>query len=265
MTKISLATSAFNIVKNDFDIEDAIKNWSHFVDEIVIATIPSEDNTEELLDQVKDQSEIKIKIVKLDDSTDVIGWDGRIKNAAHQAATHDIVVQVDLDERMGGRTELWRDIAKNLLASKDRIKSLMIPSINLFGGYYTYSDISKKWYMCVKDGVQRGVVNFAKTEEGFDRTKSDSTEAIDEDGNLVPSSDIVQCTGSWSNLEYCKKRMPFIWHLGYLSLSRRTKLNKEFWKEKWDSYGEGESDVIVDIESFEKKEVFEHKLEIDFL
>ena len=40
---------------------------------------------------------------------------------------------------------------------------------------------------------------------------------------------------------------------------------KEFWKEKWDSYGEGESDVIVDIESFEKKEVFEHKLEIDFL
>jgi len=265
MSKISLATSAFNIIKNDFDIEDAIKNWSYYVDEIVIGTIPSEDNTEEVLDQIKNQSEVKIKIIKLDDSTDVIGWDGRIKNAAHQGATHDIVVQIDLDERMGGKADVWRGAAETLLRSKENVKALMIPSVNLFGGYYTYSDIGKKWYMCLKEGVQRGIVNFAKTEEGFDRTKSDSTEAIDKDGNLVPSADLVLSTGKWTDLEYCKKRMPFIWHLGYLSLSRRTKLNKEFWKEKWDSYGEGESDVIVDIESFEKKEVFKHGIDIDFL
>ena len=66
MTKISLATSAFNVVKNDFDIEDAVKNWSHYVDEIVIATIPSEDDTGELLNKIKNQSKIKVKIIELD-------------------------------------------------------------------------------------------------------------------------------------------------------------------------------------------------------
>lgn len=265
MTKISLATSAFNVVKNDFDIEDAVKNWSHYVDEIVIATIPSEDDTGELLNKIKNQSKIKVKIIELDDSTDIIGWDGRIKNAAHQGSSHDVVVQIDLDERMGGKSDVWKGTAETLLKSREQVKALMIPSVNLYGSYYTYADISKKWYMCLKEGVQRGIVNYAKTKEGFDRTKSDSTEAIDENGNIVPSADIVKSTGSWTDLEYCKKRMPFVWHLGYLSLSRRTKLNKEFWKEKWDSYGEGESDVVVDIESFEKRQVFKHELDIDFL
>jgi len=265
MSKISLATSAFNIIKNDFDIESAIKNWSYYVDEIVIATIPSEDNTEELLDQIKNESKVKIKIIKLDYSTDVVGWQGKIENEAHKGATHDIVVQLDLDERMGGKVDVWRGAAETLLKSKENVKALMIPSINLYGSYYTYSDISKKWYMCLKEGVHRGIVNFAKTPEGFDRTKSDSTEAIDKDGNLVPSADIVKSTGDWTDLEYCKKRMPFVWHLGYVSFDHRLKINKDFWKEKWDNCGEGEADVVMDIETLEKKEVFKHGIDIDFL
>ena len=57
---ISLATSAFNIESNDFDIESAIKNWEIHVDEIVISTIPSLDNSLKLLRSLKSSKPIKI-------------------------------------------------------------------------------------------------------------------------------------------------------------------------------------------------------------
>ena len=265
MTKISLATSAFNIVKNNFDICDAIKNWKIYVDEIVIGTIPSEDNTEELLNQLGGMYDIPIKIVKIDDSTEKPGWDGRIKNAAHQASSHEIVAQVDLDERMSGKPELWRDLAGKLLENDPQIKSLLIPSINLWSSFYLYSDIGAKWYLSVKDGTHRGIVNFAKTLNGFDRNRSDSTEILIEGDNLAPSINFTQYTNFTDALEYCKSDMPFVWHLGALDLSRRAKINKEFWKDCWDKYDEGESDVVTSEKELEKKETFEHGIEIDFL
>ena len=124
--KISLATSAFNIVKNNFDIEGAICNWSNYVDEIVIGTIDSEDDTLEILVQLRDSLDIPINIVNNDFDTSNPDFDGRIKNSAHQAASHDIVAQIDLDERMGGQPEIWRELAEQLFDNRNSFSSKFI-------------------------------------------------------------------------------------------------------------------------------------------
>jgi hypothetical protein len=55
-------------------------------------------------------------------------------------------------------------------------KTLMLPSINLCGSELTYKDIGSKWYIHHNNiGLQRGIVNFAKKENGkIDITKSDT-------------------------------------------------------------------------------------------
>lgn len=265
MVKISLATSAFNIVKNNFDIEGAIANWSNYVDEIIIGTIDSEDDTLEILGQLRDSLDIPIKIVKNDFDTSNPDFDGRIKDSAHQAASHEIVAQVDLDERMGGKPEIWRELAEQLFDNRNSFKSVMIPSVDLWGSYYEYSEINFKWYLSVREGTHRGVVSFAQTENGFDGKKSDSCEILDENDNLVQSVNVVERSGFRDSLLYCQAHMPFVWHLGYLELDRRVEINKNLWKGRWDKCIEGGSDVIVDREGFKGKETFEHNIQIDFL
>ena len=260
---ISLATSAFNIESNDFDIESAIKNWEIHVDEIVISTIPSLDNSLKLLRSLK--SSKPIKIVEENFSTNDPEFDGKIKNAAHQNCSNEVIVQCDLDERMGGKTEQWQDFAEKLLTLPD-IKALMLPVVDLYGSYYEYSSINKKWYISKKDGTKRGTVNFAKKEDGkIDIEKSDTCELIDENGNLVPFIDI--CSAYQVNpLQYCQLMNPFIWHLGHLDLERRANINKNFWKEQWENKSGGPvDDCFTSVEKHENTETFPHNIQIDFL
>jgi hypothetical protein len=55
-----------------------------------------------------------------------------------------------------------------------------------------------------------------------------------------------------------------VWHLGYLSLDRRAKINKDFWCDVWNSYSGGDAGVETEVEKLEKKEVFRHGIPIDF-
>jgi len=263
--KISLATSAFNIVKNKFDIEDAISNWSNYVDEIVIGTIDSEDDTLEVLGQIRDSLDIPIKIIKNYFDTSNPDFDGRIKDSAHQAASHEVVAQIDLDERMGGNPEIWRNLAQQLVENKYSVQSIMMPSVDLWESYFTCSDINFKWYLSIKEGTHRGVVKFAQTENGFDGTKSDSCEILDENDDLVSSVNSVERSSFQDPLSYCQAHMPFVWHLGYLDLDRRVDINKNLWKDRWDKCIEGGSDVITNKRDLEKKEIFEHNIQLDFL
>jgi hypothetical protein len=266
MTQISLATSAFNIRANDFDIFDAANNWIQYVDEICIATMESVDDTHEILEGLKEISDIPIQIIYNDEDTSIPGWDGRMKNSAHQAASHEVVAQIDLDERMGGKIEMWRDLAGQLLENDPQIKALLMPSIDLFGSVYTYSKIGAKWYLSVKNGTHRGIVNFAQRDNGkFCRESSDSCEILVEGDSLAPSIDFTQYSNIQDPLQYCRADLPFVWHLGFLDLERRANINKDFWQKTWNSYGVGEVNLETNSKQFEGREVFEHKIPIDFL
>lgn len=264
MNKISLATSAFNVTSNNFDLIGAITNWSNYVDEIVIATMPSNDDTYSILEDVKNGFDMPIQIIYNDDDVSKPGWDGRLKNSSHQASSHEVVAQIDLDERMGGDPKGWKHFASQLLENQDNFKSIMIPSINLWGSYFTYADYGFKWYLAVKEGTKRGVVNFAKLDNGlFDRNKSDSCELTDLNGDLMPMANALESSGIKNVLEYCKGGNPFVWHLGYVNLSRRADINRKFWKNAWDSYCDEESNVKTDEEDLQR-EVFEHGIKINF-
>ena len=259
---ISLATSAFNIESNDFDIESAIKNWEMHVDEIVISTIPSFDSSLEILHSLK--SSKPIKIIEEDFSMDDPEFDGKLKNSSHQASSNKIVIQCDLDERLGGKVDTWRSYAESLLNSPD-IYGIMIPVVDLYGSYYHFSAINKKWYMSKREGTKRGVVNFARKEDGnIDVEKSDTCELLDYNGDLAPCLDICSAH-SLDPLEYCKLMNPFVWHLGYVDIERRTKINS-WWKPHWENRKGGEIDNIkTSVEELENVEVAEHNIQIDFL
>lgn len=259
---ISLATSAFNIESNDFDIHSAIKNWELYVDEIVISTIPSRDNSLQILKEL--ESSKPIKIIEEDFSLEDPEFDGKLKNSSHQNASNEIVVQCDLDERMGGKPEAWESFAETLL-SNESVKSLFIPVIDLYGSYYEYSSINKKWYICKKEGTKRGVVSFARKQDGkIDIEKSDTCELLDEDDNLVPYIDICHHY-QIDPLRYCQLHNPFIWHLGYIDIDRRSKINS-WWKPHWENRkGESIQEVEISKKDLESRETFKHNIEIDFL
>lgn len=259
---ISLASSAFNIESNDFDIESAIKNWEMYVDEIVISTIPSEDNSLEILKKIK--SSKPIKIVEEEFSLEDPEFDGKLKNSAHQNCSHEVVIQCDLDERLGGNPSAWLSYSESLLNSKD-IKALFLPVVDLHGSYYQYSAINKKWYMSKKEGTKRGVVSFARKEDGkIDIEKSDTCELLDENDNLVPSIDICHHY-KIDPLRYCQLHNPFIWHLGYIDIDRRSKINS-WWKPHWENRkGENIEEAEISKKNLESRKTFPHNIQIDFL
>lgn len=223
--KISIYSSAFNLINNGFfGWKDSILKSCEFADEVVIAVNKSKDNTlEELLDLKCNN----LQIISCDISYSDPLLDGKLKNEALQKCSGDILIQLDLDEYIPiSQKENWVNLAQTLL-SYENVKSVMIPSINLYGSWEKYKDITPKWYMH-KRGLFRGPVNFARNADGtVDTNRSDTCELIDADGNLVYSVMIPY------NIENLRQDNIFVVHYGYLNFNARIKRNKEFWSEHW--------------------------------
>lgn len=235
--KASVYTSLFNYSPDKFDLLGAFKNWFKYADEIVIATF-------------QDQKEFIIRSIQYSDPR-FVGWsygvrvvscpdtslddplfDGKLKNAALQACSNELVILQDMDERLGGNIDQWEYLGE-LLKKQEPPFACMIPVIDLYGDFGHYKNVNAKWYLSLKKDLYRGPVNFAKKENGLiDITKSDTTEAVDKDGNLVPYF--------YDNRFYCEQENRFdvnqchVIHLGFLNLEKRVENNK-FWKPHWES------------------------------
>lgn len=223
----SIYTSAFNLIKNNFDYKFHLKNFSQFADEVIIAINTSEDDS---LNQLRDfiyQNYNNISILETNFSYEDPFLDGKIKNAALQATKEDVKIGLDMDEYIPlWQKPLWQNIANQLRYSP--AKSVMIPSVNLYKDKDHYFSITPKWYMH-KKGLYRGAVNFAKKQNGaIDTSKSDTCELIDENGNLVYS---IQTSNDITSLQ--SNHFPFVIHTGYLNLNHRILRNKNFWKKHW--------------------------------
>lgn len=230
----SVYTSLFNYSPDKFDLIDAFTNWSKYAKKIVIATFPGQED--EILKAIwkdwyagnLDKKKATIDVVCCETSLDDPLWDGKLKNASLQACKSDLVIQQDMDERIGGSVDEWNLYGKILLENSERYKAAMIPVIDLYKDYSHYKSIGYKWYLHLKKGCYRGPVNFAMIDESkFDPDKSDTCELVDKNGSIVPSFSIpyfVQRT----NIEF-----PHIIHLGYLDVERRMNHNKNFWRGVW--------------------------------
>jgi hypothetical protein len=267
--RTSVYTSLFNYDPEKFDLFGAFKNWSKYSDEIVIATF--EDQREGLEGVVakvfldyngKDDFYNRFKIVScLDTSLDDPLFDGKLKNAALQACSNELVIQQDMDERIGGDTEQW-DTLKYVLKNRKAPHAAMIQVIDLYKDFDHYKGVGAKWYLHLKEKSNRGPVNFARRGDGsIDTNKSDSCELIDENGDLIPYFIDPRFAQLFTNkeIESFDISMPHVIHLGYVDLNKRIENNK-FWQPIWSNRNGEEVKTAVSLEQLEKEnKYFKHK------
>ncbi len=223
--KISVYTSAFNLIKNNFKgWQKSLLSSSQLADEVVVAVNTSVDDTIQQIEALKLPNLIILQTNY--QYTDPL-LDGKIKNAALQACSGDILIQLDMDEYIPTCQHMvWRLCAQHLMSSPE-IDCYMIPSLNLYKEPHLAKDISAKWYMH-KRGFYRGPVGFARKADGtVDTYKSDTCELIDAYGCLVKTAKLP------SDLKSLQDGAIFVVHFGYLDLQSRIDRNNEFWKEHW--------------------------------
>jgi len=262
---ISVYTTAFNIEKNEFDINSALENFLELADEVCIATLPdNQDNTQNILQKIVN-SNPKVKVfMSYDINSGTFAKDGKLKNLALQNCTGDICVQLDSDERISN-SNIWKNfIGKNKQIISDG-HAIMVPVINLYKDKNYYRDISVKWYIHKKENMRRGIVEFAKLSNGkFDKEKSDGCELIDSNGRLPKSINILYHPNFQDKtpLEVLKTyEIPFVIHYGYVDLKRRACINKNFWEKEWSEYSDIETKLNTSESDF-KDEYFIHGLKI---
>jgi hypothetical protein len=261
--KTSIYTSAFNIVSSNFDIYKYIIHAVNMADEVVIAVNTSKDNTLDVLESYKSDHN-SIKLIQTDFSYSDPLLDGKIKNEALQATTGDLKIQLDLDEYIPLENKKdWLRVGNLFL--KSGYKAIMIPVIDLYKDTDHIKNLGTKWYMHTP-GLYRGVVNFGKLENGHvDIEKSDTTELIDSEGNLVDSTYLIDPK---LPIDYKLKliknlNLPFVVHTGYLDLENRIHRNKTFWKSHWETEAGKEVNIPLEVSQLENELYIEHKLNID--
>lgn len=246
--KASVYTSLFNYSPEKFDLSGAFKNWSKYADEVVIATF--EEQRDEIIYHAlcnSPREDFKFKVVFCPDtSLDDHLFDGKLKNAALQACSNELVIQLDADELIGGDIKQWEYLG-DVLTKQIAPFSCMIPVIDLYKDYSHYKSVGTKWYLSLKKGLYRGPVNFAKKGGNLiDINKSDSCEAIDEHGDLVPSFADTRFIESFDT------SYVHVIHTGYLDLDKRIENNK-FWKPYWESRCGESVEVATTLEKLEEE------------
>ena len=229
--KISIYSTAFNILDKGFDLKDALDNWFFYADEVCVAVNKSVDDTEQAFRQYGEEKGYNLTVVPVDiDYEDPFCY-GKTEDTALQACTGDLLIQQNLDERLGGKKEVIKNLGQQLLNSNE-FASFFVPVINLYEDYDHYSNFAAKWYIH-KAGLNRGSVSFGIKENGLpDYHKTSTDELIDENGELLPTYPLCSPREPQAALEYCESGNPFVYHLGFVDLEERAKRN-EWWKVFW--------------------------------
>lgn len=255
---LSLYTSLYNLENNLFDWQEALANFGSFSDDVVIATTAwCQDNTVKLLEKYCAEHQ-GFKLVVTDFSFENYAFDGNLKNAALHECKYNWRVLLDADERVcAWQKNLWLDLAKHVFEdySDLGVDAILIPSINLCGSEREYKDIGHKFYLHNKK-VSRGIPNFARLDNGkIDISKSDTTEPIDKNGDLVKS---VALSNKIEDLRGAN--CPYVFHYWGVNPEKRINQNK-FWKPHWENRaGKEVSDIILENQEIQKIPVSEHKL-----
>jgi len=263
--KISSYGYIFNATLRQFDIEETVENFCAFFDEVVLATIKSEDDTRQRLSKLEEKYQ-NLKIVESDITTDDNRFDGKLKTLALQKCTGDVFVIADCDEKfLLSQKEKWQKYAQQLMDEKD-LDGLMIPVIDLYKDKDSIRAnvlIGQKFRIHKNTVVKRGVLPQAELSNGLFRTDiSDSTEPLLENGQLAKFGTIVNQMDL--NPMFCDNLInyPYVLHYGSLDLERRAKIGREFWKQKWSERSGREENVASSIKELENQPTIYHNLPI---
>lgn len=253
-------TCLYNSSKFPHDWRDSLQNFCEFSPgiRVTIAINQCDDDTLEQVRSWKSETNNNLNIVETNFLYSDLAFDGKIKNAALQACSADWLIGLDIDERIPGwQLGNWEEAAKIL--EKHGFDAALIPSINLCKNLMQYKDIGRKWYLH-KRGLYRGVVNFAKKDNGkIDITKSDTCEIIDEKGNLVKN---MVLPFDIQTLREKQEDCPFVFHLGWVSRDHRLAAN-EFWAPVWSNRaGHEVKDIILTEKEFDRIDVRNHGLRL---
>lgn len=263
----SIYTSAFNLIKNKFDWNEALANFGNFAvgGEVVIAVNKSEDETFEVLEHyAKGNTFCEIRVVPCDISYQDPLLDGKVKDVALQATKFGLKLGVDMDERLPlWQYDLWYSVMNQFKFAKP--DALMIHSLNLWGDYdhiqANMKDLVKfKWYLH-KEGLHRGPVNFGRLPNGkVDISKSDTCELIYPNGELVKAQPVAANLTTPENFLDSLIKVPFVYHLGYANFQNRDVRNKNFWDNHWKVESGRDEKFTSTIEEMKVHETIPHQL-----
>jgi glycosyltransferase involved in cell wall biosynthesis len=262
----SVYTSLYHIEKHSFPWRESLENFIKFVGEdgeVVIAVNKSEDNTLDIIKKFAAENPI-VKIVETDYLYTNIEMDGLIKNAALQATTKSLKIQMDADEIfILSQRDKWIEYGNWLLKSK--VEVLMIPTLDLYGSkdkIRANSQIGLKFRMH-KGGLKRGVWKEARRGDRIDTSKSDTCEI------LTPNGDLPFCQGIVSptllNPLFSSQLKDYIYtaHLGYLSFEHRVNINNKLWNDHWKLRSGGHENVATSIDQLKNELVIAHNLPVE--
>lgn len=261
--KVSVYSTAWSIVSKSFDYRGALDNWFTFSDEVSIAVPNSDtDNSAALIATYAQERGYNVIITRTDfalDGSDPFAY-GKTENAALQACTGDLLIQQNGDERMRVTRQRLEELHAYLCSYPD-IKSLFVPTIDLYGSSNRYVvPIKGKWYIHGR-GLKRGAVQFGLKADGRpDYNKTSTDELLTLDGNLASTMPLLRDGSIESLRHYVAQGYPLVYHLGFLDLASRADRAK-WWGQFWVNATGGDSNShITDVAELEKRHTFEHGL-----
>lgn len=267
--KLSIYAYLFNARLRDFNVEETVENFAAFADEVVFATIPSEDDTYERLKVLESQYLGKFRVIMTDISLSNNRFDGDLKTAALQACTKSIAedphlyIIADADERFNPNTKpTWLSYGEVLWKSK--LDGLLLPVLDLYGDENSIranEPVGLKFRMHKDTVVKRGVIPQAELGNGlFSTEKSDSTEPLLANGQLARFAPVEVSLNPQDS--YHLSWAPHVFHLGHLSPERRVKLNKEFWFQHWKNRSGEDPKMVMDEAELTKVPTIPHNLRL---
>lgn len=270
---LSIYTSLYNAQKMSFDWKGALQNWISFLDrsgEIVIIVNTSEDDT---LSAVREfaktavllPSQVLLKVIEASISYSDPAFDGKLKALALSHCTQPFAMLLDIDELLvPGQKKLWLNLARELEMNRS-FDAFLVPVVDLIGDEQHFRSIGSKFYIHRNDpNITRGVHKQAYREDGsFDKTKSDSTEAIYVDTQEVVRSKSILVTGlpPFLIIGYLEGgEVPFVIHTGWVNMEQRLK-QAAFWRKIWDIRDGGHSkEPELTLADLEKIPRYKHNL-----
>ncbi len=263
--KLSIYSYLFNAKVRSFDLDGAIKSFTSFADETVIATLPSEDDTyERLLTWENTLGRDRLKIIMTE--TAIKGnnrFDGDLKTAALKECSHPIRIIADCDEKfIVSQRPAWDGLAQRLLISRE--DGWLLPVVDLYGSpTHIRSDkpIGLKMRMHKATVTRRGVPAFAERGAGlFDTSQSDSTEPLLASGALA--SFTCPVSPAYLHPSTCHFLDTYVIHEGFLDLQRRATLGKTFWKQHWEARSGRTENVATNVTELMDVPLVPHRLKL---
>lgn len=258
---LSAYISLFNVTKNSFPWQESLDSAAAFCEEVVIAINQSEDDTVAVI-RAWAADKPHVKIVETSFAYTDIEFDGKVKNAALQACTGDVLIQLDADEVLLLKQKpRWVAHARQLLNLN--VDCYMIPSVDLYGdrSRMRKQPIGVKFRMH-KKGLRRGVWERAWRGDKIDTSMSDTCELLNQQGHLVRclpvAPDFVLQPQFASQLD----NYLYTIHLGYLSLEHRANINKVIWADHWRLRSGHEENVETEVDKLAAEPTIPHGLKL---